>query len=106
MTSPQLTRDGWTLAYSLVSECRLKLFDCTACACSFNSLSYYWMHVNDALSTGMLIGGYVWGSLADAIGRKVTLVTAMLWNGIFGLASAFSPNFAIFLAFRLASGIG
>ncbi len=48
----------------------------------------------------------MWGSLADAIGRKVTLVTAMLWNGIFGFASAFSPNFAIFLVFRLASGIG
>ncbi len=64
------------------------------------------LDISDALSAGMLIGGYVWGSLADAIGRKVTLVTAMLWNGIFGFASAFSPNFAIFLVFRLVSGIG
>ena len=48
----------------------------------------------------------MWGSFADAIGRKVTLVTAMLWNGLFGLASAFSPNFGLFLFFRFASGIG
>ncbi len=52
------------------------------------------------------MGGYVWGSLADSIGRKVTLATAMLWNGLCGLASAFSPNFTFFLIFRLASGIG
>ena len=40
---------------------------------------------------GMLLGGYVWGSFADALGRKKTLLTAMLWNGTFGLVSAFSP---------------
>ena len=55
---------------------------------------------------GMLFGSYLWGSIADVCGRKKTLVIAMLWNGVFGLVSAFSPNFAFFLVFRLASGIG
>lgn len=54
----------------------------------------------------MLIGGYTWGSLADVFGRKPTLMTAMLFNGLCGLISSFSPNFGFFLAFRLASGIG
>ena len=54
----------------------------------------------------MLIGGYLWGSLADVFGRKGTLITAMLLNGVCGLIAAFSPNFLFFLFFRLASGIG
>ena len=54
----------------------------------------------------MLIGGYSWGSLADVFGRKRTLMTAMLFNGICGLVSSLSPNFLFFLFFRLASGIG
>ena len=54
----------------------------------------------------MLIGGYTWGSLADVFGRKRTLMTAMLFNGICGLVSSLSPNFLFFLFFRLASGIG
>ena len=56
--------------------------------------------------SGMLIGGYTWGSLADVLGRKSTLMTAMLFNGICGLVSSLSPNFLFFLFFRLASGIG
>ena len=55
---------------------------------------------------GMLIGSYLWGTLADAFGRKVTLMTAMLLNGVCGLISAMSPNFEFFLIFRLLSGIG
>ena len=58
------------------------------------------------LHPGMLIGGYSWGSLADVFGRKRTLMTAMLFNGICGLLSSLSPNFLFFLFFRLASGIG
>ena len=48
----------------------------------------------------------MWGSFADVFGRKKILQTAMLWNGIFGLVSAFSPNFGFFLFCRLSSGIG
>ena len=61
---------------------------------------------NNILHPGMLIGGYSWGSLADVFGRKRTLMSAMLFNGICGLLSSLSPNFLFFLFFRLASGIG
>jgi len=54
----------------------------------------------------MMIGGYVWGSLADVFGRKKCLVTALLVNGASAFVSAFSLNFYFFLAFRFASGIG
>lgn len=58
------------------------------------------------IGIGMLIGGYLWGSLADVFGRKGTLFTAMLLNGVCGAIAAFSPNFLFFLFFRFFSGIG
>lgn len=58
------------------------------------------------LCVGMMIGGYLWGGLADVIGRRPCLISAMLLNGVCGLISSFSVNFYMFLAFRLASGIG
>ena len=55
---------------------------------------------------GMMVGGYLWGSLSDLIGRRSCLITSLTVNGIFGLASAFSPNYTTFLLFRFLSGVG
>ena len=57
-------------------------------------------------NAGMLIGGLLWGSMADVFGRKGTLLTAMLLNGVCGVVAAFSPNFLFFLFVRVASGMG
>ena len=48
----------------------------------------------------------MWGSWADIVGRKSCLVTSLLVNGAFGIASAFSPNFLAFMFFRFFSGVG
>lgn len=55
---------------------------------------------------GMMVGGYVWGSLSDAVGRRTCLITSLAVNGTFGLASAFSPTYTSFLLFRFCSGVG
>ena len=55
---------------------------------------------------GMLVGSYVWGSLADVIGRRTTLVFSLLISAIFGFFSAFIPWFWIFVLFRFLSGFG
>jgi VNT family MFS transporter (synaptic vesicle glycoprotein 2) len=55
---------------------------------------------------GMMVGGYMWGSLSDMIGRRSCLITSLTFNGVFGLASAFSPSYAVFLLFRFLSGVG
>ncbi len=55
---------------------------------------------------GMLIGGYSWGGIADITGRRLTLITSLSINGLFGALSAFSPNFYVLLTFRFLSGIG
>ena len=55
---------------------------------------------------GMMIGGYFWGGWADAVGRRTCLLNSLLLNGGSGLISAFMPNYAWFLVFRILSGIG
>jgi len=57
-------------------------------------------------SAGMMVGGYMWGSLSDVFGRRKCLVVALLVNGVSAFVSAFSINFYFFLAFRFSSGIG
>lgn len=58
------------------------------------------------LSTGMMIGGYFWGSLADRHGRRTVLLGSLTVNGLGGLVSSTSQVFWLFLLARFISGIG
>lgn len=55
---------------------------------------------------GMLVGGYVWGSWSDVVGRRTCLITSLFINATFGGVSALSPNYISFLVFRFCSGVG
>ncbi|KQT55219.1 MULTISPECIES: MFS transporter [unclassified Aureimonas] len=55
---------------------------------------------------GMLIGAFVFGRLADRIGRRPVLMIAILIDAIFGIASAFAPDMTWLLALRFMTGIG
>ena len=55
---------------------------------------------------GMLIGGYLWGGLADISGRRTVLLMSLFVNSFFAFLSAFSPNYYFLLIARFLSGIG
>lgn len=55
---------------------------------------------------GMLFGSYVWGGLADVIGRRTTIVCSLTISAVFGFLSAFSPWFWLFALLRFFSGFG
>ncbi|CAG5100246.1 Oidioi.mRNA.OKI2018_I69.XSR.g16912.t1.cds [Oikopleura dioica] len=55
---------------------------------------------------GLLLGGLVWGSIGDAIGRSATLSLCMAVNGIFGLLTAFSTSWFSILLCRFMAGVG
>ena len=55
---------------------------------------------------GMMIGGYIWGSLGDIFGRRNILINAMLVNAAAGFFSSFSQDFYVFLFLRFLSGVG
>lgn len=55
---------------------------------------------------GMLIGGYFWGSLGDAFGRRKTLMVAMFVNALCGILSSLAQEKTTFFIFRFLSGLG
>uniref|UniRef100_A0A8C9WB16 Synaptic vesicle glycoprotein 2 n=1 Tax=Scleropages formosus TaxID=113540 RepID=A0A8C9WB16_SCLFO len=55
---------------------------------------------------GMMVGGCLWGSLADQRGRRKVLVVSLAVNGIFGALAGLAPNFWMFLFMRIVSGLG
>ncbi|MET0981725.1 MAG: MFS transporter [Telluria sp.] len=55
---------------------------------------------------GMLVGAFVFGRLADRIGRRPVLMTAVIIDACCGVASAFAPDFTWLLVLRFATGIG
>ncbi|EOA02320.1 major facilitator superfamily permease [Herbaspirillum frisingense GSF30] len=55
---------------------------------------------------GMLLGAFVFGRLADRIGRRPVLMCAVVIDACFGVASAFAPDFTWLLVLRLLTGIG
>jgi putative MFS transporter len=59
-----------------------------------------------ALFVGMLAGALIWGRLSDLMGRKLGFMATIGIDSLFGLLSAFSPNFAVFLVLRMLTGFG
>jgi putative MFS transporter len=55
---------------------------------------------------GMLIGAFVFGRLADRIGRRPVLMMAVVIDAICGIASSFAPDFQWLLVLRFLTGIG
>ena len=74
--------------------------------------SSFGLTVPQALQTGtlffvgMLIGAFVFGRLADRIGRRNCLMITVLIDAVFGIASAFAPDFGWLLALRFLTGLG
>ncbi|MTH65681.1 MFS transporter [Paracoccus shanxieyensis] len=56
--------------------------------------------------TGMLIGAFAFGRLADRIGRRPVLLIAVLIDAICGVASAFAPDLQWLLVLRFLTGVG
>lgn len=73
--------------------------------------SSFGLTVPEALQTGtlfflgMMIGATVFGRIADKIGRRNVLLITVAFDAIFGIASAFAPNFEFLLVARLLTGI-
>lgn len=62
--------------------------------------------LSSVIFVGMLFGSYVWGGLADLIGRRPTMILSLTISFLFGVLSAFSPYFWLFVSLRLISGFG
>ena len=50
---------------------------------------------------GGLLGAWIWGTVADRIGRKKVFFLSILCSVVSGLGYSLSPNFNMFAVFRL-----
>ncbi|WP_051620151.1 MFS transporter [Haematomicrobium sanguinis] len=55
---------------------------------------------------GMALGAFVWGAIADRIGRKAAFSATLLVFSVFTLAGALAPDFLWFCIFRFVAGFG
>ncbi|GAA1531296.1 MFS transporter [Brevibacterium picturae] len=55
---------------------------------------------------GMALGAFIWGGIADVIGRKKAFTLTLLVFSVFTVAGAFSPAFGWFIVFRFLAGFG
>jgi len=63
-------------------------------------------HVSAALFAGMMVGGYLFGTLSDSFGRRRVMAFSMFLNFVSGLSSAFANGWLIMIIARFISGVG
>ncbi|SEI07176.1 MFS transporter [Paracoccus alkenifer] len=62
------------------------------------------LHSGTLFFLGMFLGAALFGRLADRVGRRNVLIVTVACDAVFGLASAFSPDFQWLLALRFLTG--
>ncbi|XP_044257208.1 synaptic vesicle glycoprotein 2B-like [Tribolium madens] len=72
------------------------------CDLNLSTQSKGWL--NSIIFIGMMAGAYVWGSVADALGRKKVLIAISFMNALCIVASSFSQNYELFMLFRFLNG--
>uniref|UniRef100_A0A8C6IS52 Synaptic vesicle glycoprotein 2A n=1 Tax=Melopsittacus undulatus TaxID=13146 RepID=A0A8C6IS52_MELUD len=55
---------------------------------------------------GMMVGAFLWGGLADRLGRRQCLLISLSVNSVFAFFSSFVQGYGTFLFCRLLSGMG
>lgn len=72
------------------------------CDLELNTHTKGWL--NSIIFIGMMVGAYLWGSVADSIGRKKVLIVISFMNALCILASTLTQSYTFFMLFRFLNG--
>ncbi|PSN42675.1 Synaptic vesicle glycoprotein 2B [Blattella germanica] len=72
------------------------------CDLNLNTHTKGWL--NCIIFIGMMAGAYVWGSVADSLGRKKVLIAISIMNALCIVASSFCQTYELFMLFRFLNG--
>ncbi|CAB0006999.1 unnamed protein product [Nesidiocoris tenuis] len=73
------------------------------CDLDLNTYTKGWL--SSIIFIGMMLGAYVWGSIADALGRRKVLIVISFMNALCIVASSFSQSYLFFMLFRFLNGV-
>lgn len=96
---------GWAVSSDAIEVLSVSfLLPSATCDLKLTSSDKGWL--NATVFLGMMVGGYLWGSLSDRSGRRSILIWSLLLNGVGNLGSSVAQTFWLFLLCRFFSGIG
>lgn len=73
------------------------------CDLDLNTQTKGWL--NSIIFIGMMVGAYVWGSIADTMGRRRVLIVISFMNALCIVASSFCQTYILFMIFRFLNGV-
>lgn len=92
--------------FAVCAEMMLFIFLSTPAKREWNLVDYEFPWL--PFSTGMagIMGGFLFGTLSDCIGRRVPFIVGMTCIAVFGVVSAFANSFPLFIVFRCFVNFG
>ncbi|XP_069853928.1 solute carrier family 22 member 6 [Dipodomys merriami] len=91
--------DGWIYDNSTFPSTIVTEWDLVCTHRAFRQLA------QSLFMAGVLLGAMVFGYLADRLGRRKVLILNYLQTAVSGICAAYAPNFSVYCAFRLLSGM-
>ncbi|XP_006800212.1 solute carrier family 22 member 6 [Neolamprologus brichardi] len=91
--------DGWT--YNMADRSSTIISDWHL-VCDLHSLKQMGQTI---YMGGVLVGAFLFGTLADKYGRRILLLMSYLLMAVSGTCAAFSPSFPLFCFFRFGCGM-
>lgn len=80
-------------------------FAAPSIAASFGLERVTALQIGTLFFLGMFVGAYLFGRMADRIGRRKILILTVAADAIFGLASVFANDFTLLLVLRFLTGM-
>ncbi|XP_077185470.1 solute carrier family 22 member 6-A-like [Paroedura picta] len=91
--------DGWTYNQSIFPNTIVTEWNLVCASRTLKQMA------QSLYMAGILLGGIVFGGLSDRFGRRTLLIWCYLQMAVTGSATAFSPSYSFYCAFRFLTGM-
>ncbi|KAM9493911.1 solute carrier family 22 member 6 [Clarias gariepinus] len=89
---------GWVYSQELIHSSTATEWDLVCDRVTLNSLG------SSLYMLGLLVGAFVFGYMADRLGRRFVILLSLALQTVFGVAAAFAPNYLVYVSLRFIIG--